>query len=286
MNALNLSDWVGNTETRRQRIDPWPVVALSALFDLPSPAAREGEPLPPMWHWLYFLPAARRSETGPDGHPRRGGFLPPVPLKRRMFAGGETLFHRPLLVGETVKQRATVKRVVRKEGRSGPLVLVSVEYGIRADEGPVLTETQNLIYTDSPPSAPQPPSEKSRPPTRPWEWNVPTDPVLLFRFSALTNNAHRIHYDHPYATAVEGYPGLVVHGPLTALLLAELARRRGVTDPGRFSFRARSPFYCGDTLHLRGGPDSKDPNRGWALGAYSPEGRLGVEAQLGVQAQD
>ena len=280
MTPVNLSDWVGNTTTGHQRLDPWPVAALSALFDLPEPAAREGEPLPAMWHWLYFLPAARRSETGADGHPERGGFLPPVPLKRRMFAGGTTVFHRPLLLGEGARQQATVKSLVRKEGRSGPLVLVSVEYRISGESGPALTETQNLIYTDAPPSTPPEPSERPGPPAGCWAWDVPTDPVLLFRFSALTNNAHRIHYDHPYATEVEGYPGLVVQGPLTALLLAELARRNGVTRPGEFSFRARSPFFCADTLHLRGGPDPGNENGGWTLGAYSRHGRLGVEARL------
>ena len=281
MKTADPSDWVGNTETSRRRIDPWPVVALSALLDLPSPAAREGEPLPPMWHWLYFLPAARRSETGTDGHPRRGGFLPPIPQERRMFAGGTTVFHRPLLIGEEARQRATVKSVVHKEGRSGPLVVVTVEYQIFGASGPALTETQHLIYTDSSPAATPEPPETPGPPTGPWAWDIVTDPVLLFRFSALTNNAHRIHYDHPYATGVEGYPGLVVQGPLTALLLAELARRNGVGRPEKFSFRARSPFYCRDTLCLRGGPDTGAANNGgWSLGAYSQHGRPGVEAQL------
>ncbi|MCY4650805.1 MAG: MaoC family dehydratase N-terminal domain-containing protein [bacterium] len=280
MNSVKLSDWVGNTERRSQRVDPWPVAAFSALFDLPSPAAEEGEPLPPMWHWLYFLPAARRSETGPDGHPLRGGFLPPVPQHRRMFAGGTTVFHRPLLVGENARQHATVMSVVRKDGRSGPLVLVTVEYRIWGEEGPALTETQNLIYTDSSPVAPQEPPAAPGPPCRPWRQEVTTDPVLMFRFSALTNNSHRIHYDHSYSTRVEGYPGLVVQGPLTALLLADLARRNGVIEPSSFSFRAHSPFFCGDTLHLSGGPDSQAGDGPWTVGAYSSQGRLGVEAKL------
>ena len=280
MNSVELTDWVGNTESRSQRLDPWPVAALSALFDLPVPAAREGDPLPPMWHWLYFLPAARRSETGDDGHPRRGGFLPPVPQKRRMFAGGTTLFHRPLLVGEEARQQGTVKSVVRKQGRSGVLVVVTVEYRVWGEGGPALTETQNLIYTDSPPSTPPEPPANPGPPSRPWNLEVPTDTVLMFRFSALTNNSHRIHYDHLYATGVEGYPGLVVQGPLTAMLLADLGRRHGVAGPGRFSFRARSPFFCGDTLHLRGGPDEAIEGDRWTMGAYSRHGRLGVEAEL------
>lgn len=280
MNSVNLADWVGNTESRRQRLDPWPVAALSALFDYPAPAAEEGQPLPPMWHWLYFLPAARRSETGDDGHPRRGGFLPPVPQRRRMFAGGATVFHRPLVVGEEAHQEATVKSVAPKEGRSGSFMLVTVEYRIRGEKGPALTETQNLIYTDSSPSVPSEPPGNPGPPSRPWALEVPTDPVLLFRFSALTNNSHRIHYDHSYATGEEGYTGLVVHGPLTAMLLADLGRSNGVTGPARFSFRARSPFYCGDTLYLRGGPDGGGERGRWTMGAYSRRGRLGVEAEL------
>ena len=279
MNSPNLTDWIGNSEIRHQRLDPWPVAALSALFDLDGPAAEEGDPLPPMWHWLYFLPSARRSETGDDGHPRRGGFLPPVPQRRRMFAGGTTVFHRPLLVGEEARLQGTVKSVVGKEGRSGPFVLVTVEYRIRGQEGPALTESQNLIYTDSAPAAPGDNASSSGPPDRPWTRDVTTDTVLLFRFSALTNNSHRIHYDHAYATGVEGYPGLVVQGPLTAMLLADLGRRNGVNGPGRFSFRARSPFFCGDTLHLRGGPDDAGEGR-WTMGAYSERGRLGVEAEL------
>ena len=280
MSTVELENWVGNSEEWRQRLDPWPVRALSAVFDLPAPAALEGEPLPPMWHWLYFLPAARRSETGEDGHPRRGGFLPPVPQRRRMFAGCQTVFHRPLLVGEDARQVGTVKRVTRKEGRSGPLVLVNVEYRIGGESGPALTETQTLIYTDSPPAQPEEPPAQPGPPSRPWSMDVDTDTVLMFRFSALTNNSHRIHYDLPYATGVEGYPGLVFQGPLTAMLLADLARRHGVTEPGRFSFRARSPFFCGDTLHLRGGPDGEADGDRWTMGAYSSHGRLGVAAEL------
>jgi 3-methylfumaryl-CoA hydratase len=280
MSIVELTDWVGNAEERVQRLDPWPAEALSALFDLSSTAAREGDPLPPMWHWLYFLPAARRSETGEDGHPRRGGFLPPVPHKRRMFVGCTTVFHRPLLVGETARQLATVKRVDHKEGRSGALVLVSVEYRIQGEAGPALTETQTLVYTDSPPTRPEEPQARPGPPSRPWSLDAGTDTVLLFRFSALTNNSHRIHYDRPYATGVEGYPGLVVHGPLTAMLLAELGRSHGIVEPSRFSFRARSPFICGDTLCLRGGPDPGGSEGRWTLGAYSLGGRLGVEAEL------
>ena len=196
-----------------------------------------------------------------------------------MFAGGTTVFHRPLLVGEEARLQGTVKSLARKEGRSGPFVLVTVEYRIWGQEGPALTESQNLIYTDAAPSIPRDPSSSPGPPGRPWSQEVATDTVLLFRFSALTNNSHRIHYDHSYATGVEGYPGLVVHGPLTAILLADLGRRNGVTGPARFSFRARSPFFCGDTLHLRGGPDDAGEGR-WTMGAYSERGRLGVEAEL------
>lgn len=196
-----------------------------------------------------------------------------------MFVGATTTFHRPLLVGETVNQEATVKSVARKEGHSGPLVFVSVEYRFGGEGGPAVTEIQTLIYTDAAPAPPREPPAGPGPPSRPWRQDVPTDPVLLFRFSALTNNFHRIHYDHPYATGVEGYSGLVVQGPLTALLLADLARRNGVTSPARFSFRARSPFLCGNTLCLRGGPDPQAPGR-WTMETYSPQGRLGLQAEF------
>ena len=153
-----------------------------------------------------------------------------------------------------------MKSVVPKEGRSGPLVVVTVEYRIWGEEGPALTESQNLIYTDSPPTVPGEPASGSGPPPRPWNQDVTTDTVLMFRFSALTNNSHRIHYDHSYATGVEGYPGLVVQGPLTAMLLADLGRRNGVTGPARFSFRPvpfllrRHPAPARGPRRRRGGP--------------------------------
>ena len=204
-----------------------------------------------MWHWLYFLPVARRSETGEDGHPARGGFLPPY--RKEEGCSWEAPPSSIVPAGGRDRRAAgTVKSVVQKEGRSGPLVFVSVEYRVSGENGPALTETQNLVYTESSPSDPAEPPGQTGPPCKPWTQDVATDPVLLFGFSALTNNAHRIHYDHPYTTTVERYRGLVVHGPLIALLLAELARRNGVSEPGRFSFRARSPFLCGDTLCLRG----------------------------------
>jgi 3-methylfumaryl-CoA hydratase len=187
-----------------------------------------------------------------------------------MFGGGSSTFHRPLRVGETATHTREIVAIDEKEGTAGPLVLVRVRHEIEGDTGPAVTEVQTIVYTDAPPGPRT--DGGSVVPETPWQQRVTTDPVLLFRFSALTFNAHRIHYDHPYATRVEGYRDLVVHGPLTALLLAELARNNGVAMRA-FRFRARAPVFAGEALELRGTPTSQ----GADLRAYC-EGSLVMDA--------
>ena len=242
-----LQDWVGRTETRRDSIDARPVELLSATLDRDDPAPRRGDALPPLWHWLYFLPAYRQSEVGPDGHARRGGFLPPVPLPRRMWAGSRIEWLRPIVIGDEASRVSRIVSVTSKNGRSGALVFVVVRHEISTGSGLALTEEHDIVYR----GLAAPGSERGRAGAGPeslgsaaWTRRIVPDDVLLFRYSALTFNSHRIHYDRRYVTEVEGYPGLVVHGPLLATLLIDLLRRqRPSVVVRRFEFRAMAPLF-------------------------------------------
>lgn len=272
----NLSGWVGRTESAEERIGATPVAMLSALLDRDDPPPREGDALPPLAHWLHFLPVHRQSELGPDGHARRGGFLPPVPLERRMWAGSRLEFHRALRIGETARRVSTIRSVTVKEGRSGPLVFVTVRHEIAGEAGPAITDEHDIVYRDAKGAAVAAP--EPAPAGEAWSREVKPDPVLLFRYSALTHNGHRIHYDHPYATQVEGYPGLVVHGPLVATLLLDLLRRQRPGVPvRRFAFRALRPLFDTGPFTLCGRPGD-DGAGTYTLWACSPEGALAVQA--------
>jgi 3-methylfumaryl-CoA hydratase len=239
-----LSAWEGRTEARTDLVTATPASAMAAVMDRDRLDFRVGDPLPPGWHWLYFLPLARQSEIGPDGHPRRGGFLPPVPLPRRMWASGSMRIHDPLRIGDTVARTSRVESVQFKEGRSsGPMVIVTLVHDSSTERGPSISETQVLVYRGEETS----PSAASGTPAamdETWRMDVVPDPVLLFRYSALTFNGHRIHYDRDYASGIEHYPGLVVQGPLVSSLLLELLHRN---IPGKrvaqFRFRALRPLY-------------------------------------------
>jgi len=240
-----LQAWVGRTETRSDEITAAPMAALSATLDRDDPPPQPGDPLPPLWHWLYFLPVYRQSELAADGHAKLGGFLPPVPLPRRMWAGTRVEFLHPLRVTETVTRESRIARVEHKQGRTGSLVFVEVHHEIRSSFGPALREEHDIVYRDSPrPGDPAPPPPPPAPADHTWERTIHPDDVLLFRYSALTFNGHRIHYDRRYVTEVEGYPGLVVHGPLQATLLVDLLRRSlPQASVQRFTFRAVSPLF-------------------------------------------
>ena len=236
--------WIGASETIEDDISLAPVRGLAALLDDVDTTFDVGAAVPPLWHWLYFLPQAPQSKLGPDGHPERGGLMPPIALPRRMFAGARMTFHRPLAVGRAAQRTATIRNVSEKQGRSGRLAFVTVAYELRQDGALCLEEEQDIVYRE-PGSPMSPPEIRELPPVPAGAWTstVAPDPVLLFRFSALTFNAHRIHYDRPYATQVEGYPGLVVHGPLTAILLMELVRRRADRPVAGFAFQGRAPLF-------------------------------------------
>jgi 3-methylfumaryl-CoA hydratase len=250
---LKLSDWLERAEVTEDDIASFPQSAMAATLDLDD--ADCGPELPPLWHWLYFLPVVPLAQVGPDGHPRRGGFLPPVPLPRRMWAGGRLTFHAPLVAGEHATRTSTITRIDEKAGRSGRLVFVTVQHRIEADGELKIEEEQDIVYRD----APQPGSPVREPARAPegeqWQRTMAADPVLLFRYSALTFNGHRIHYDAPYASGEEGYPGLVVHGPLIATLLAGLVRHERPDATLRsFAFTALHPTFAGNPFTLCGKP--------------------------------
>jgi 3-methylfumaryl-CoA hydratase len=244
IDAEPLSAWIGRSETRQDLVTAAPLAMLSATLDRDDPAPAAGGPVPPLWHWLYFTPLARQSEIGADGHPRRGGFLPPVALPRRMWAGGRLDFHDPLRVGDEATRVSRIASVDVKQGRSGTLVFVTVHHDVSTGRGPAIHEEHDIVYRDHPQPGQSGPAAQPARTDETFSRHVEPDPVLLFRYSALTFNGHRIHYDRPYVTQVEGYPGLIVHGPLIATLLLDLLRRNA---PGRavrcFAFRAVRPVF-------------------------------------------
>jgi 3-methylfumaryl-CoA hydratase len=247
----NLRQWIGKTESVSDVVTPVPIAALAATLDIDV----SFEQLPPLWHWLYFLPVHRWSDLGPDGHPKRGGFLPPVPLPRRMWAGGRLEFQHPLRVKESITRTSTIANVQLKEGRSGSLVFVLVRHEVRNAQGVALTEEHHIVYRDF--SAAGAGTPALAPDDDVWQRAIHPDDVLLFRYSALTFNGHRIHYDRRYATEVEGYPGLVVHGPLIATLLVDLVRSKlPHANVTRFEFRAVSPLFDTEPFSVCGKPEA------------------------------
>lgn len=281
---VDLTKWIGNSEERLDRINPFPMAALAATLDLPSDLPKGGTALPPLWHWIYFLPLYRQSEVGPDGHARRGGFLPPVPLPRRMWAGGRFVFQAPLRVDEEVRRVSTIANVTEKSGRSGNLVFVLVRHEIFGADGLAITEEHDIVYRDLPQPGAQAPAPPAAPTGATWTRDIFPDDVLLFRYSALTFNGHRIHYDRRYVTEVEGYPGLIVHGPLIATLLAELARsNRPDQQMEKFSFRAVSPVFDIAPFRICGRPDAANPDE-LILWAETSTGHLAMEARAKMRA--
>ena len=275
--AMDLKSWIGRSETAEDVVTPTPYAALCATLDRPVERPKPGTELPPLWHWLYFLPLARRSELGPDGHPHRGGFLPPVPLPRRMWAGSQFEFHEALRVGDAIRRVSTIEDVTEKPGRNGPLVFVRVRHEVgRQDGAHALTEFHDIVYREMPqPGEAPPPAQPAPASAFEREW-VPDD-ALLFRYSALTFNGHRIHYDRRYVTQEEGYPGLVVHGPLLATLLLELLHeQRPGSKLAHFEFRAMRPTFDTQPFYTGGAP--RVDGREIDLWARDPQGALAMKA--------
>ncbi len=236
-------EWIGRTESRTDMVAAMPVAGMSATLDRDDPEPLPGTDLPPLWHWMLFNPVARQSQLGADGHPRRGGFLPPVDLPRRMWAGGRLQFHHPLRIGDEVTRASKIADVTVKEGRSGTLVFVKVQHEITNALGLAIVEEHDIVYRDNPTPGATAPAPQPAPEASDFSRDIVPDPVLLFRYSALTFNGHRIHYDRSYVTEVEGYPGLIVHGPLIATLLLDLARCNVSRPVKRFEFRAVRPLF-------------------------------------------
>jgi 3-methylfumaryl-CoA hydratase len=274
----SLREWIGRSERRSDTIAAAPLTGLAATLDRADDMEPVlGMPVPPLAHWLYFLPKAAQSEIGVDGHPRRGGFLPPVPLPRRMWAGGRLRFERDLCVGDEIERHSTITRVDAKQGRSGALVFVTVRHAISDAKGVALTEEHDIVYRDDP-RADAPASSPAMAPTdETFGRSIVPDPVLLFRYSALTFNGHRIHYDRPYVTEVEGYPGLIVHGPLIATLLVDLVRRQMPEARLRaFEFKAASPLFDIHEFTVCG---RREADGRVALWARNHQGHLAMQAR-------
>ena len=269
----NMRDWIGKTQTVEDLIAPWPARALAATLDEQDPAPKNGDALPPLWHWLYFHEAALQSRLGPDGHAERGDFLPPIALPRRMWAGSRFSFDGPpLCVGETASRKSEIKSVEAKTGSTGEMVFVTVQHTLSGARGTAFVEEHDIVYREAAKAGEKPRPPKPAPTDATWSKRIMPDPVLLFRYSALTFNGHRIHYDHPYVTGVEGYPGLIVHGPLLGTLQMELARR---SNPGRtpasFEFRALSPVFAGAAFTVGARSEADGSITTWVA---NPEGRL------------
>ncbi|CAN7717072.1 FAS1-like dehydratase domain-containing protein [Neorhizobium tomejilense] len=275
--AENYSEYVGRSERRSALIHPDRVAALASTLDLQS-APGVGEALPAAWHWIFFNPFVRRSELGIDGHPKKGGFLPDVGLPRRMWAGGRLRYHTPLSIGGKAERVSEILSVTSKSGKAGRLVFVTVRHRVMAGESICIDEEQDIVYREPPQPGSAAPVAPPAPQDAVWSEIVAPDPVLLFRYSALTSNGHRIHYDRPYAQVEEGYPDLVVHGPLISSLLQGLAQRaKPDSRLVRFDFRAVSPLFVDRPFCVEGlEGDAPRVLRLWAKG---PAGNLAMTAE-------
>jgi 3-methylfumaryl-CoA hydratase len=261
--APDLKAWIGRSETVGDVAAATPYAALSSTLDFPGTQSglrpAHGTELPPLWHWLYFLPLPLQSEIGPDGHPKRGGFMPPVPQPRRMWAGSDFVFHDTLRIGDALQRTSTIFDINEKSGRTGKLVFVKVRHEIRRNGSAdvALTEHHNIVYRDAPQPGDVAPPPQAAAAEYAWERRIVPDDVLLFRYSALTFNGHRIHYDRKYVTEVEGYPGLIVHGPLIATLLMDLLRRHQPdARVRRFEFKAVRPTFDTNPFSVHGQPSA------------------------------
>jgi 3-methylfumaryl-CoA hydratase len=277
----DLKQHVGRRAVATDVVTPGPANLLRLAFGRPEPDLRPGDPLPPGWLGLYFLPKFRQDELRPDGSPLDGGVVPPMPLPRRMFAGERLRFHQPLRIGEELRRETELADLAMKSGGTGTLVFATVIHRVYGSGGLALEEERRTVFREEIKAGErnQAPRREDAPVDVPWRRRVVPDPILLFRFSALTFNSHRIHYDRAWAMDVEGYPGLVVHGPLTSTLLIDFARDH---NPGRafrtYTTQARAPLFDTAPFELRGRPSAD--GGGAELWAVTPGGTVAMSAQV------
>lgn len=270
-----LKTWINRSESSHDVATVAPLKALSATLDRDD-IIDLGSEIPPCWHWLYLLLVPKQSEIGTDGHAKRGGFLPPVPLPRRMWAGSRIEFHAPIRAGQAIIRNSKILDVRLKEGRTGPLVFVHVEHQIRAEGQLAITEQHDIVYLDIPALGEPTPEGVLAPTDATWAREIHPDDVLLFRYSALTFNGHRIHYDRRYATQMEGYPGLIVHGPLIATLLLDLLRRSMPNAQVKtFTFKAVKPLFDIAPFKVCARKEGDTTVKLWAV---TPEGHIAMDA--------
>ena len=276
-----LQSWVDRTETLHEDITLAPLRGFSVTLDRDDPLPQWGTPVAPLAHWFYFLPQHMQHEIGPDGHATRGGFLPPVPLPRRMWAGGRLTWQtdNPLRAGDAATRVSRIASVTHKAGRTGDLLFVVVKHEVSNGDGLCLSEEHDIVYRPAPDPEDTPPAPVAARTDALWRREVSGDPVLLFRYSALTFNGHRIHYDRSYVTEVEGYPGLVVHGPLIATLLVDLVRRHQPDASIRqFHYKAMRPTFDLQPFFVNARP-SDDP-KVIDVWAHDHEGWLTMQGQV------
>ncbi len=282
----DFQQWVGRSQHATDTVTAMPIKALAATLNIANRASQLQAELPPLWHWLYFLPTTEQSHLGEDGHAKRGDFLPPISLPRRMWAGSQLQFHHFLTLGDQLQRRSSIESVSEKSGRSGKLVFVKVKHQIQRlqDQKTMITDYHDIVYREPPsigtaePSSLQANNKSASAVTAQWEEKILADDILLFRYSALTFNAHRIHYDRRYVTEQEGYPGLVVHGPLIATLLLN-AMNRQLDYPAitRFEFKALSPVFDTAPFWVCGAHSATEPNT-VLLWARHENGALAMQA--------
>lgn len=278
--ARDWKRWIGLGHVSTDWITPSRVAAWDATLDHDCAPPRDGDLVPLGFHWTLGQPLARESDLGPDGHPRRGTFLPPTPLPRRLWAGSRISFDRPLRVGDRVERKSVITAIEEKQGRSSPLVFVTVRHRFTADDRIAIEEEQDLVYRELAPAPPRQEAvvEPSDRDAAAWRHTIHPTETLLFRFSALTFNGHRIHYDRRYATEVEGYAGLVVHGPLIATLLLDLMQTQvpGVAIE-RFEFKAMRPTFDTSDFAVCGAASSEAGH--FTLWSTDNQGARAVEAR-------
>lgn len=276
LNTEQFSSWIGKSETNTDVLSLGPLKAMAATLDKSIITFTQGQALPPLWHWLYFLNPVRQSKLARDGHAEKGDFLPTIPLPRRMWAGSRFDFHQGLYAGEQAERISSIKSVKVKQGRSGQLAFVCVGHEVMGENGLALYEEHDIVYRDNPVAGAKAPEPIAAPEQADFHKSITPDPVLLFRYSALTFNSHRIHYDREYVTQEEGYPGLIVHGPLLATLLVDTLLEN--TNGGRlsqFQFKALKPVFDLNSFQVCG-------SRGDAEGSY----RLWIQDHQGALCMD